>query len=443
MGEERGHFSSRLGFILAASGSAVGLGNIWRFPYITAENGGGIFVLIYIVFVATVGLSVMLVELTIGRHAESNPVGALRKVAPGALSSLGYLFVFTGIAILSYYGVVAGWTVGYLVKSVFGELDADSFGGFIQNPTLQISYLAFFILITTGVVYFGVKEGIEKMSTILMPILLLLLIALIARGLFLPTAAEGLKFYLVPDFDKVSVKTFLYAVGQAFFSLSLGMGAMITYGSYIEKKENLLTCASSVVFFDTLVAFLAGLLIFPVVGGVIEKGGPTLVFVTLIKIFHDMPGGQIIAIVFFLLLAIAALTSTVSLHEVATAYLVDERKLNRHIAVWLVGGITLLLGIPSALSLGAVKWLSGLLGKGFLGIMDFVFGNIALTFGAMMLCIIAAYKWRLKNAVKEIEIGFPNFGKYKNIWGFFVSYISPLAIALMLIYVLITGEGLG
>lgn len=444
MAVKRDAFSTRLGFILAASGSAVGLGNIWRFPYITQDNGGGAFVLIYLAFVAIVGFSVMLLELSIGRRTQSNPVGALGSLGGGPWRALGYLFVATGVVILSYYGVVAGWTVGYLVKSIAGHLDPKAFNAFTADPFQQILYLALFLAATAVVVSGGVRGGIERITSALMPVLILLMLALIIRGFFLDGAMEGLKFYLIPDFDKVTKETFVFAVGQAFFSLSLGMGAMITYGSYLQKKENLVTSAASVVVFDTAIALMAGFLIFPVLGGAVEKGGPTLVFVTLIEIFRTLPGGQIVAVIFFTLLAIAALTSTVSLLEVATAHLVDDRGWKRKKAVCTVTAVTFLLGIPSALSFGGVTWLSDLLGKGFLGLMDFLFGNIALSFGALMLCLFAAYKLKFKPLHEEIECNGMRFAaSWLGItWRWCVRIVAPALVALVLFYVIFTGQGL-
>lgn len=439
----RATWGSKLGFVLAAAGSAIGLGNIWRFPYVTYENGGGVFVLLYLVAIASLGLPVMLAELTIGRHTAKNPVGAFRTISP-PWRYVGYLGVLTGIAILSYYGVVAGWTIGYVVKSAAGSLDPNGFEAFVADPVLQVGYLVAFVTATVVVVAFGVKNGIERMAQILMPLLLLLMLGLVIRGLTLPTAAEGLRFYLYPDFGAVTVKTVVFAVGQAFFSLSLGMGAMITYGSYINKRDNLATSALAVVSFDTFIALLAGFLIFPVIGSSITKGGPTLVFVTMIEQFNLMAGGRWVALLFFVLLAIAALTSTVSLLEVATSYLVDDRDMTRVKAVVSVGAVTILLGIPSALSLGAVGSLTNLVnGKGFLDIMDFLFGNVSLALGALLTCIFLVYRWGISNASAEVQSAYPGFARFVPLWRILMGFCAPAAIAAMLVYILVTGEGLG
>jgi len=441
--QTRANWGSKLGFVLAAAGSAIGLGNIWRFPYVTNENGGGIFVLLYLLAIVFLGLPVMLAELTIGRHTQQNPVGAFRRISrPWAL--VGYLGVLTGIAILSYYGVVAGWTVGYVVKSATGQLDPAGFGSFVADPVQQVGYLVLFIALTMGVVASGVKGGIERMAQVLMPLLLLLMLVLLVRGLTLPTAAAGLKFYLYPDLDAISAKTVVFAIGQAFFSLSLGMGAMITYGSYLSRKDNLATSALAVVAFDTTIAIMAGFLIFPVIGHGLTSGGPTLVFVTMIEQFNGMAGGRWIALFFFILLSIAALTSTVSLLEVATAYLVDEFSMARRKAVTLIGAVVVILGIPAALSLGAVPGLTDIIkGKGFLDLMDFAFGNLALALGALLTCIFLAFRWGVSNASREVLSSYPGFKRFILPWRILVGGVAPVAIATMLIYILVTGEGLG
>jgi len=450
-GSSRGEWSGRLGFILAAAGSAIGLGNIWRFPYITGQNGGGAFVLIYLIFVFAIGLPVMLSECAVGRSTGRNPVGAFKALAPGsAWSIVGFIGIATGVAILSYYTVVAGWTLGYIGFALRGDLlgqsitAGDLFGNFVADGKQQVLYLTGFMVLTVVVVLGGVKGGIERMTKFLMPLLLLLLVTLIIRSLTLDGAARGLEFYLVPRFEDVTGKTIIFAMGQAFFSLSLGMGAMITYGSYLPKKENLAQCGLSVVIFDTVIALMAGLMIFPALGGAPEKGGPGLVFIALVDIFRTMPAGGLVAVIFFLLLAIAALTSTVSLLEVAVSYLIDEKGMKRRSAVILVAVVCIALGIPAALSLGAVPGLSSIVkGMGFLDIMDFTFGNMSLTVGAFLLCIFVGYKWGIKNASAEISLHCSVFPKLQKYWAFSVRVLAPLAIGLLIAYVVITGKTVG
>ncbi len=442
---KRGEWGSKVGFILAASGSAIGLGNIWRFPYITGANGGGVFLIIYLLCVFLIGFPVMLVELSIGRHGKKNPVGAIKKITPNKTWSLvGYLGVITGIGILSYYLVVAGWTIGYFFKSLTYSLNSVKFSSFVANAPTQGIFFIIFLALTAFVVAGGISEGIEKMTKILMPILFLLMVVLIVRSMTLENSMGGLKFFLIPDFSKVSAKTFIYALGQAFFSLSLGMGAMITYGSYLSDEDNLVSSAFYVVFFDTLIAVMAGFIIFPAIGGAPSKSGPGLVFVVLKDIFIKMPLGELVAVLFFALLAIAALTSTVSLLEVPVSYLIDEKGFSRKKAVFLTSIITLFLGIPSLLSLGAFPPLTNVYkGKGFLDIMDFIFGNISLTVGSFLLCLFVIYVWKFKNAEIEVLKGFKNFKKYSYLWKYAISFLAPVAILIVMLYIIITGESLG
>ncbi len=446
--QDRGHWSSKLGFILAASGSAIGLGNIWRFPYITGENGGGAFVFLYVLCVLIIAFPVMITELVLGRTSERDPVGAFRKLAPGSFWwFVGALGVLTGFAILSYYSVIAGWTLAYIVKAATGALHAGIdasgvFTAFAADGTSVVIYLFVFMGLTVYVVAGGVKDGIEKAARILLPVLFVLMLCIIGYVMTLPQAMDGLRFYLYPDFSKVTAHTFMMAMGQAFFSLSLGMGAMITYGSYISKSDNLFTSGLSVTFFDTLIALMAGLMIFPVLGGAPESGGPSLIFVVMVHIFQSIPMGQYVAILFFILLAIAALTSTVSLLEVISAYLIDERGVSRKKAVLSLGAITAVLGIPSALSFGSVdlftRW-------GFLGRMDFIFGNISLTLGGLLMCLFVAYKWGLGAFMEAIATGsdISPRGKFRGWFAVSIYLVCPVCIAGMLLYIIITGNTLG
>ncbi|MCP2605155.1 sodium-dependent transporter [Candidatus Aminicenantes bacterium AH-873-B07] len=441
--KERGAWGSKIAFILAASGSAIGLGNIWRFPMITGKSGGAIFVFIYILAVIFIGFTVLLGEITIGRFSQKNPVGAFKFIKPGTKWSLvGYLGVLTGIFILSYYAVIAGWTLGYFVKFINGsfrgeitsEITTKIFSQFTSNPVTVLIYFFIIIGITTFIISQGVKGGIERWSKILMPILFILIIFLAVRAITLPGAEKGLLFYLKPDFSKLSGKIFLYAVGQAFFSLSLGMGTMITYGSYISKSDNLVTSAGWVAFSDTLIALLAGFIIFPTlfaIPGISPSAGAGLVFKVLPLVFSKLPGGIIFGSLFFLLLTIAALTSTISLLEVPVAYLVDEKNWSRHRAAFLTGLITFFLGIPSALSTGATSFLTKI---NFLSWIDLFFGNISLAVGALLICLFIGWIWGTKNASKEVRIGNPVF-KIRNLWAFSVRFLSPLAIVIILIFI--------
>ncbi len=439
MGTDRGQWSSKLGFIFAAAGSAIGLGNIWRFPYIAGENGGAAFVFTYLICVIVIGLPVMLAELALGRATQRNPVGAIDAVRPGSIwKAVGILGVLTGVAILSYYAVIAGWTVGYMVSSAIGK--PIDFKMFVANPFEMISYQALFLLLTIMVVSGGVEGGIERWAKVLMPVLLVLLVILIIRSLTLDGALKGLEFYLKPDFSKLNYNVIISALGQAFFSLSLGMGTMMTYGSYLKKNDNAVASGFQVALFDTLIAFMAGLLIFPALFamGKDPAAGPGLVFQVLPEIFKAMPLGNLFGALFFLLLAVAALTSTISLLEVPVAYFVDEKRWTRKKAVWTVGAATFLVGIPSALSLGANKFFSNiqfsLLGKeGFLNIMDFIWGEFSLAFGALLLSIFVGWVWGADRALAELRQGAANFSWQGEGWKYLIKIVCPVVIFVILL----------
>ena len=445
-GAERGQWGSRVGFILAAAGSAVGLGNIWRFPYITGQSGGAAFVVVYLLCVVLICLPYLFAELVLGRHTQKNPLGAIRAIRPGSPWVLvGGLCVLTGVFILSYYSVIAGWTFGYIFKNLlFAHLD---FGHFIASPWIVIPLFALFLGLTMLVVFGGVEEGIERWSKVLMPLLILLLLILIIRAVTLPGAEKGLVFYLKPDFSKVTAQVVMAALGQAFFSLSLGMGAMITYGSYLSRHEDVVVAGSYVALFDTLIALMAGFMIFPAVfaTGHDPASGPALVFIVLPEIFQALPLGNLIGALFFLLLSIAALTSTVSLLEVVVAYFVDERRWSRKRSVWVVGALTFLIGLPSALSQGTVAGLSnmdwlfgadGLLGQhDFLSIMDAIWGNLALALGALLISIFVGWVWGADRAAEELRQGSRVGPGLVRVWQFFIRYVCPVVIFIILLNV--------
>jgi len=436
-GSERGQWSSQVGFVLAAAGSAVGLGNIWRFPYSAGENGGGAFVLVYLLCVLGLGLPVMLLEISLGRATQKNPVGAIRTVRPrGPWKGLGYLAIITGLGILSFYAVIAGQVVAYFVdyaqRVVTGQSIFSAYNGWES-----VFFFAVFLVLTVLVVVGGVQRGIERWSKILMPLLLILMLGIILRGVFLPGAGEGLRWLLMPDFSKLNLQVVLEAMAQAFFSLSLGMGAMLTYGSYLSKKQDILLCGTWVVFFDTLVAVLAGLMIFPAVFALGQQpdAGPNLIFKVLPAVFAGMTGGNLVGAVFFFLLSLAALTSTVSLLEVISAYCIDERGWSRARTVWIAAGTTLLVGVPSALAwVGASPWATmKVLGReGFFSLMDFTWVNLSLPFGALMLCIFATYVWGLDQAATEILSSSPGFRVLAAPWRFFIRWVCPIFIAVIL-----------
>lgn len=446
----RSGFSSRIGFVAAAAGSAVGLGNIWRFPYETGENGGAAFLLIYLVCTILIGFPIMVGEISLGRKTLANPYGAYKAEGGKSWALVGLFGVICGIMILSFYNVVAGWAFGYFVEISTGNLlgqgnFGEFFGGYVANVQDNFIYSFVFMVLTAFIVMRGVQKGIETASKILMPFLFIILIGLIIYSLTLEGAMAGVEFYLVPDFSKVSLETVYSAMGQAFFSLSLGMGALITYGSYISKKENIISSAGIVTAADFTVAFLAGLLIFPLVfsQGQEPTAGPGLVFIALPGIFQAMGStvGLIVGAGFFLLLCVAALTSTISLLEVPVAYLVDEKKWDRK---WVVIGLATLIfiiGLPSMLSQGAVEAFSaGFLhydgtDKSFLDVIDDVFNTTGLPLGGFLLTLFISYKWRTHNMSEEILSGNPDYEgsfmqKFINVM---ISYVCPVILGIIVI----------
>ncbi len=443
---ERGQWSSKLGFILAASGSAIGLGNIWRFPYIVGENGGAAFVLLYLFFVLFLGVPCIIAELALGRRTGKNPVGAYKAIRNKPLwVAAGFLGVFSCLAILSFYGVIAGWTFGYIFKML--THDGTSYSSFVTNPFVEIGLFLIFLLFTAGIVLGGVEKGIEKWSKILMPLLLVLMFGLIIYANSLDGSSKGLEFYMNPDFSKLTAKSVLSAVGQAFFSLSLGMGVMITYGSYLPKKSNLLVSSISIAFLDTAIAIMAGLIIFPALFAMGENPavGPSLVFVVLPKLFLNMPAGQIVGALFFVLLSVAALTSTISMLEVPVSYFVDEKKISRKNIVWAATAFTFVIGLPSALSQGTSDFFTnfGLLpaslsSPDFLSQMSFVFGDFAIVICSLLLTVFIGWVWGTKNASEEILSGSRNFKYVKGIWEFSIKVFVPAIIILILVSLFVT-----
>ncbi len=438
----RGQWSSGLGFILAAAGSAVGLGNIWRFPYMAGKNGGGAFVLVYVACVVAIGLPVMIAEIALGRATQRNAVGAIAAIRPrSGWLGLGYLALLTGLGILSYYSVIAGRVVwdclAYLRAglSPAADLAPSGVGG-------DLAAFALFLALTVAVVAGGIQRGIERWAKVLMPLLVVIMLAVIVRALLLPGALAGVRWLFAPDFSAIGLRTVLDAMAQAFFSLSLGMGAMLTYGSYLSRRQDILGCAASVVAFDTGVALLAGLMIFPAVFafGHDPAAGPTLIFGVLPEVFRAMPGGGVVGAVFFFLLAVAALTSTVSLLEVVTAYLVDERGWTRRRAVLALGAVTFLLGVPSALDFaGHRPWtdLAALGQRGFLSIMDYLWGNLSLAVGSLLLSVFVAWVWGVRRAAAEVASSSPVFARLAGAWSLMVRWVCPLAILAILLTLIV------
>ncbi len=447
--EKREHWKSHMGFVLAAAGSAIGLGNIWRFPYIAGENGGAAFVLLYLICIVLVGLPVMLCEFVVGRSTEKDPVGAYSDLSRRNVfwRLVGFMGVASGFLILSYYSVVGGWTLAYILEGATGRFSQLSspdlaWGNFLKftgHPYWPIVFHGFFIALCVGTVHSGVRKGIERWCDILMPALFVLLLILIVRAVTLPGARAGVAFLLKPDFSKITTQAFLVALGHAFFSLSLGMGAMITYGSYVEKKENLWKATAWVAGLDTMVALLAGLAIFPAVFaiGFDPAVGPGLIFKVLPAVFARMPGGAYLwGTLFFVLLAIAALTSGFSLLEVVTAYFVDEKGYPRH-KVSIIAGIAIfLLGIPCALSFGPMQDVK-FFNRTVFDSLDFLTSNILLPLGGLLICIFAGWVWGVKPALEEANAGAEGM-RCKAVlgaaWKFLVRYVSPVAVVLVFLF---------
>ena len=443
---DRVSFGSRIGAILAAAGSTVGLGNIWRFPYETGNHGGAAFILIYLACVLVLGLPIMIAEFTVGRRAKASTGKAFGVLAPGTQWKwIGMLGVLAGLLILGYYSVVAGWTLEYIVASLSngfaGKGPEDfvaSFQDFSQDPFRPVLWLLAFLFLTHFVIVKGVKDGIEKSSKIMMPVLFILIVVLAGCSMSLPNAEKGLEFLLKPDFSKVNADVFLGAMGQAFFSLSLGMGCLSTYASYFGPDTNMGKTALSVGAIDTMVAILAGLIIFPAAFsvGIQPDAGPSLIFITLPNVFQQAFGGipflaTVFSLMFYVLLALAALSSTISLHEVVTAYLHERFDWSRsRSAIW-VTGFCVITGVLSSLSLGV--WEDKFFGLSFFDLLDFVTAKLMLPLSGFLVCLFVG--WYLKRSVSYEEL--TNYGlqkaPYYPVYMFIIRYVAPIAIALIFI----------
>lgn len=445
--KERGNFGSKLGVILASAGSAVGLGNIWRFPYETGNHRGAAFILIYLGCILLLGLPIMIAEFLIGRHSQANTARAYQILAPGTQWRwVGRMGVLAGFLILGYYSVVAGWTLEYIFEAVSnsfaGKTPAEfisSFQSFSSNPWRPALWLTLFLLATHFIIVKGVEKGIEKSSKIMMPTLFIIILILVGCSVTLPGAGKGIEFLLKPDFSKVDGNVFLGAMGQAFFSLSLGMGCLCTYASYFSKNTNLTRTAFSVGIIDTFVAVLAGFIIFPAAFsvGIQPDAGPSLIFITLPNVFQQAFSGipilaYIFSVMFYVLLALAALTSTISLHEVVTAYLHEEFNFTRGKAARLVTTGCILLGILCSLSLGVTKEFT-IFGLGMFDLFDFVTAKLMLPLGGLLISIFTG--WYLDKKLVWSEItnnGTLKVPTYKLII-FILKYVAPIAISVIFI----------
>lgn len=435
--EKRAQFSSKFGVIAAAAGSAVGLGNIWKFPYITGKFGGAAFLLVYICFIAIIGVSIMLSEFIIGRRSKKNAYGAYKKLAPKTKwKYVGLLGIIAAILIMAFYVVVAGWTIEYVVAAIGNKFANQTpeqlnamYADFVDAPFRPLLYQLIFMVITAGVIIAGVKNGIERGSKFMMPLLLVIILILDIRAITLPGAAAGLEFLFKPDFSKLSSDAILSALGHAFFSLSIGTGTLTTYGSYINKKNNLVRTTVDVTIADTVVAILAGVAILPAVFsfGINPSEGPGLVFVTLPNIFLQIKGGYIFSVLFFVLLALAALTSAISILEVIVAYFSEELKMKRKAATIWSSVIILLAGTICSLSMGPYDSLT-IGGLNLFDATDWLSTNILLPIGGMFMSLFVGWKLGKDEVMDELAQGSHIKMCFVKIFIFITKFIAPLAI---------------
>ncbi len=460
--QQRGQWSGRLGFILAAAGSAIGLGNLWKFPYVTHQNEGGAFVLIYIGAVLLVGLPIMTAEILVGRRTRRDPVGAFKQLGEGRLggkawAGLGFLGVSAGFIILSYYSVVAGWTVHYIVLSLQGKLTALAsdpgalqthfVDGFLADGKQQVGYHVFFMAATVSAVYFGVKEGIERVAKILMPLLFAILIFLVIYSATTPGFAPAMKFLFRPNFSELEPSAILEAVGQAFFSLSLGMGAMLTYGSYMRRESSVPRSAVEICFLDSMMGILACVIMFSIIFtfDLEVSQSATILFTTLPTVLVQLPAGGLVLGLFFVLVGFAALTSTVSLLEVVSSYAIDELRWSRQRATLTMGVAIGIFGVLSALSLGANSALSqlNLFGKGstegVFSSLDYLAANWLLPVGGLMIALFVGWILNPQEVKTELEDGHKPMQASFGFLHFALRFAAPIAVGAILFSVIFLG----
>ncbi len=447
MVNSRNKFTNKFGFIAAAAGSAVGLGNVWKFPFEVGKGGGSAFLIVYIIFCFVLCLPIMITEIAIGRRSQKSAASAFKPLGYPKWNIVGIMGISCGVIILSFYNIVAGWVLGYFVEIMLGNFKIGSqFGVFAKNIPEVGGYTIAFLLATALIVSQGVTKGIERASKLLMPLLLVIIIFLVIYALTLPNAMEGLKFYLVPNLSKINLEVIYRALGQSFFSLSLGLGAMMTYGSYLGKHEDIISSSVMITLADVGIAFLAGLMIFPFIfsQGLSTGGGAGLIFITMPGIFENMGSllGVTIGSMFFLLLAFAALTSTISLMELPVAYFVDQFNMKRKNAVWISTGIVFLLGVPSLLANGYSKFFTEFITyPGYDQPVDFmtfvtdIASNTLLPLGGFMIAIFSIHVWTRHKLYREIAYGKKNFSKsiVARYMGFSLQYLAPVILGLIVI----------
>ena len=447
--KQKSGFSSRIGFVLAAAGSAVGLGNLWRFPYLAAKYGGGSFLLVYLILTVTFGFALMITEIAIGRKTGKSALYAFSDLDRKS-GFIGVLASAVPIIILPYYCVIGGWVVKYAWAFLTGSGGAaaadEYFGGFISQVGEPILWLGIFILATMVVILLGVNKGIENISKVLMPLLVILSVVIAVFVVTRPGAGAGIAYYLKPDLSKISANAFLAALGQLFYSMSLAMGIMITYGSYLKKDANIEHSVRNIEIFDTGIAFLAGLMIVPAVfvfsGGneASLKAGPTLMFITLPKVFDGMAGGHIIGAVFFVLVLFAALTSAISLMETVVSIFVDKTNKSRRFITICVTIYTIVMAIPSSLGFGVLSGIS-IKGMSILDMFDFVSNSILMPVVALLTCLFVGFVVKPKTVIDEVESSSHSF-KSKKVYEILIKYVSPILIILILISSILNAFGI-
>ena len=450
MSSERSSFTGKIGFVLAAAGSAVGLGNIWRFPYLAAKYGGGIFLLVYVALAVTFGFALMVAEIAIGRKTKLSPIGAFSSLDK-RFGFVGWFAALIPVLILPYYSVIGGWVTKYFVGFVTGDATAMAsdtyFTGYIGQTFEPIAWFLLFIALTAVIVLFGVEKGIEKVSKVMMPVLVALTIFIVIYTICtMDGALDGVLYYLTPDFSQFSVMTVVAAMGQLFYSMSLAMGIMITFGSYMKKDISIEKSVHQIEIFDTGIAFLAGMMIVPAVyvfsGGNAESmnKGPGLMFMTLPKIFETMPGGTVVGALFFFMVLLAALTSAISLMETVVSIFQDKLKMGRRISCLMVFGICLLLGLPSAL--GYSIWESvTILGMQFLDFFDFISNNVLMPIVALITCIFVGHFIRPKTAIED-EVALSGKFRGRALYKAVIRFVAPVCILTILVFSILEALGI-
>ncbi len=437
--EKKSSFSSRIGFVLAAAGSAVGLGNIWRFPYLAAKYGGGIFLLVYLILSVTFGFSIMIAEIAIGRKTGKSAVEAYKSLDK-RFSFLGYLASLVPMIIFPYYCVIGGWVIKYLTVYISGQGHAAAgdtyFNAFIGGTAQPLGFMALFLFITAAVVFMGVEKGVERVSKYMMPLLVVMSLGTAIYSLTLDGAIEGLKYYIMPNFSMFSIKTVVAAMGQLFYSMSLAMGIMITYGSYMRKEDDLEKSVHHIEIFDTSVAFLSGLMIIPAVfafsGGDESalQAGPKLMFVTLPHVFDSMTGGTVFGIVFFLLVLFAALTSSISLMETIVSIFSDKLKISRNKICAVVMAGSFIIALPSALGYGVLGEVT-VFGYQFLDFFDFISNNILMPVVALITAILIGFIIKPDAVIEEVESS--GKFKFKKLFTFMIKFVVPVCMIVILV----------